>query len=179
VYVERATRQEVRKVPDEPLERIERELTLLIRRAMKLRLPIPGSEGQTLDRSAYAILARLYHGGPHRLTALADVFELDISTVSRQVQVLWKAGLVERATDPVDRRAALLTLSRAGQELVESYQARRHRRIQIAIDAWPEADREVFATLLERFNAGMAIARARSPEPTDAVPTTQTQSPAV
>lgn len=165
---------------DDALDRIERELTLLVRRAMKVRVDVPGHDGQSLDRSSYAILARLHHCGPSRLTALAHAFDLDVSTVSRQVQALGQAGLVERATDPGDRRAALLTLTEAGRDVVDASRARRHQRLVAVVDRWPSEDRDVFARLLEQFNADMTLAgpRPAAPVPPITIPTaTNTASP--
>lgn len=160
---------------DAALERIEQELTLLVRRAMKTRVEVPGRPGQTLERSAYAILARLAQDGPSRLTALAHAFELDLSTVSRQVQALQAGGLVARATDPADRRAVLLTLTPLGRQVVQSCRTRRHERLVTVLDAWPAEDREVFGRLLARFNAGMAAARAGRGEPPGPPPPTPEQ----
>lgn len=167
-------------MPDDALDRIERELTLLVRRAMKLRVEVPDRDGQTLDRSSYAILARLHHCGSSRLTALAHAFDLDVSTVSRQVQSLAQAGLVERATDPVDRRAVLLTLTATGRHVVDASRARRHQRLVTVFERWPAEDRDVFARLLEQFNADMTLAGSRpaAPVPPTTIPTATRTPPA-
>lgn len=48
------------------------------------------------------------------LTGLAEVLGLDRSTLSRTVDSLVKAGLVERSEDPSDRRSLRLVLTAAG-----------------------------------------------------------------
>jgi DNA-binding MarR family transcriptional regulator len=50
------------------------------------------------------------------LSGLAATLDLDASTLSRTVESMVKAGLVERAVDPADRRAVRLRLAPAGRE---------------------------------------------------------------
>lgn len=54
------------------------------------------------------------------LSQLAAELDLDASTMSRTVESLVQAGLVERKTDPADRRIARLTLTPAGRAKVAS-----------------------------------------------------------
>src|SRR4051794_41661643 len=72
-----------------------------------------------LDRLALIILGALSHRGPSRLSTLAEHCGFDPSTASRQVADLEKAGLLERATDPEDRRAVLLKASPRGQRVLQ------------------------------------------------------------
>jgi DNA-binding MarR family transcriptional regulator len=52
------------------------------------------------------------------LTGLASFLDLDASTVSRTVDSLVRAGLVERAPDLADRRSVRLALTAAGRQKV-------------------------------------------------------------
>jgi DNA-binding MarR family transcriptional regulator len=52
------------------------------------------------------------------LTALAAALDLDTSTLSRTVDGLVRAGMVERAEDASDRRSLRLTLTPAGRAKV-------------------------------------------------------------
>jgi DNA-binding MarR family transcriptional regulator len=135
-------------------QRIEQQLTMLFRRAQRVHM-LGTHAGIDLDRSAYAILCRLDDDGPQRLGALATVFGLDPSTITRQVQSLERAGLAERTTDPRDRRVSLLSLSDPGLEAVHA--TRQHRRGQLnrVLADWGDADVDAFASLLERFNASL------------------------
>jgi DNA-binding MarR family transcriptional regulator len=131
--------------------RIEQQLTMLFRRAQ--RVHIMGSYADIeLDRSAYAILCRLDDEGPQRLGALATVFGLDPSTITRQVQSLERAGLAERSIDSRDRRVSVLSLNEQGRHAVDT--TRKHRREQLRemLSDWPEDDVVKFSSLLERFN---------------------------
>lgn len=153
------------------LDRIECALTVLVRRAQRISWQHPGE--QQLERAAYAILGRLYDEGPSRLSPLAIVFGLDLSTVSRQVQALESAGFVRRTVDPSDRRASLIDLTAAGRD--ELLRVRRLRRavVRELLADWPDEDQRTFAALLERFNdefaarpsvAGVAIPDVPTPQ---------------
>lgn len=132
-------------------ERIEQQLTMLFRRAQRVHI-MGGYAGVELDRSAYAILCRLDDDGPQRLGALATVFGLDPSTITRQVQSLERAGLAKRSTDPRDRRVSLLALTDEGLDAVHATRSHRRGQLSQMLTHWPEDDVAVFASLLERFN---------------------------
>jgi DNA-binding MarR family transcriptional regulator len=143
-------------VSDPAIEKIERELALLGRRAERFRMLSEDGTGTVLDRSAYRLLGHLHDSGPVRLTALGAVFALDLSTVSRQVAALDTARLVERTMDPTDRRAVLIRLTAHGRERYERAQASRVNDIAELTAAWSPEDRERLGSLLARFNAAIA-----------------------
>jgi DNA-binding MarR family transcriptional regulator len=140
------------------LERIERELTVLVRRAQKVHLHAEGGP-QPLDRAAYSILGRLHDDGPQRLGTLAGAFGVDPSTITRQVQSLEQHHLVARVRDPADRRACLLQLTDAGRGALQRTRDLRRGVMRDLLAQWSEDDRAAFAVLLERFNADLASAR--------------------
>lgn len=143
------------------LDRIEAELTLLVRRAQKVRLHA-GAPGELMERAAYAILGVLSDVGPLRSGELAGRFLLDASTVSRQVAGLVRDGLVEREADPEDGRACRLRITPRGSDALSAVRHARRRVVLELLQEWPEEDRAAFATLLERFNAGLDAQLART-----------------
>lgn len=56
----------------------------------------------------------------HSLTALADVLDLDKSTLSRTVETMVQLGLCERTTVAGDRRSVRLTISDLGLSKVDT-----------------------------------------------------------
>lgn len=136
------------------LECIERELTLLVRRAQKVNLTriLPN---ETLDRAAYAILGRLHERGPQRPGSLAAHFNLDASTISRQVATLKRDGLIEQHTDGNDRRAFRLRLTEFGATVLLAARAERHRILREMLRAWSPEDVTTFATMLTAFNTDL------------------------
>lgn len=140
--------------PAEAASDIERELTLLVRRAQKVSLR-GGKLDRPVDRAAYGILGRLCDAGPQRPSALADHFYLDASTISRQVAALEKAGLIQRVADTEDGRASLLQLTAHGTDVLVATRSERRRVVRELLSSWPPTDLTRFATLLAAFNAGL------------------------
>lgn len=134
--------------------RIERQLTVLLRKSVRIHLSTQRGD-VTLERSAYGIMCQLADEGPQRLGALASAFGLDPSTITRQVRDLETAGFAFRQTDPSDRRAFVLDLTPCGREVL--HQSREHRRskLQEALSNWSSRDLNDFGRLLQEFNTSM------------------------
>ena len=87
--------------------------------------------------SAIALLARR-HGGPAPLGVVADTLALDVTTLSRNVRALEKAGHVRLASDTADRRVRLTSLTPAGEQMLAKAAPRwaeAHARIIQALGA--------------------------------------------
>jgi DNA-binding MarR family transcriptional regulator len=140
---------------DSPVKQVEEELTLLMCRAQRVRLHNEGAELRLVERSAYNVLGRVHDEGVVRLSELAATFMLDVSTVSRQVAALQAAGLIRRAPDPSDGRAALLTVTPTGRDVLERTRAQRRQILHDVLADWPAQDVELFAGLLAKFNADL------------------------
>jgi DNA-binding MarR family transcriptional regulator len=108
--------------------------------------------GDRLDRLALMILGTLSHWGPSRLSAVAEKCGFDPSTASRQVSALEQAGLLERTTDPDDRRAVLLKASPKGKRLLQRLEVGRRKRIERILTGWTTDEIATFTSLLGRLN---------------------------
>lgn len=137
---------------DTPVQRVESALTQMVRRIHRVEL-YRRNTSQRLERTAYQVLAKLFDQGPQRLSALAAVLELDMSTVSRQVRSLEDSGLLVREVDPSDRRASILRLTAAGSEAMHRTRRLRRGVMRNVLSSWPSEDVATFADLLERFGA--------------------------
>lgn len=84
---------------------------------------------QELSLTAAATLTTLRRSGPVRLTDLAVAEGVSQPSMTALVARLADAGLVERTTDPADRRAVLSTLTPAGAELLDRRRAARAERL--------------------------------------------------
>lgn len=98
------------------------------------------------------LLARLVVGGPRRATDLAADTLLDLSTVSRQIRSLIDRGLVERRTDPEDRRGALLTASAEGVVAFQRFRDQRNQKLALVLESWSAEDRHQLTVLFGRLN---------------------------
>jgi DNA-binding MarR family transcriptional regulator len=135
-------------------EQIEQQVTVLLRRVQRIHLSTTSGE-VNLERSAYGIMCKLADEGPQRLGALASTFGLDPSTITRQVQALEEIGLAHRTTDPSDRRASILDLTPAGQQVLRETRAHRRARLRQALADWSEQDLADFARLMAQFNLSL------------------------
>lgn len=107
--------------------------------------PHPG-----VDPSHYPVLFVLA-SGPRRVSALAEATHSDVSTVSRQVSHLVQQGIVEKIGDPKDGRAQLLSLTSAGEELIETLVRARGKWFEQLLASWSDEDARTFAQCLARF----------------------------
>jgi DNA-binding MarR family transcriptional regulator len=135
---------------DPALDALEREFRRFAMNLSRYKHQIGNGR---LDRLALMLLGTLSHCGPSRLSALAERCGFDPSTVSRQVADLEKEGLLERTTDPDDRRAVLLKASPKGKRLLQRLEAGRRQRMQRLISDWTEQEVSTFTSLLGRLNA--------------------------
>jgi DNA-binding MarR family transcriptional regulator len=86
-----------------------------------------GADGVTPAR--LSALSVLVYGGAATVGDLARRQGVSLPTISRMVDGLVGAGLVERSEDPRDRRAVRLEVTRRGRELMERGRARRITRL--------------------------------------------------
>ncbi|WNS46958.1 MarR family transcriptional regulator [Paenibacillus sp. MMS20-IR301] len=133
------------------IETIELEMAVLVRRLTSLTTY---KKIGNLDRAAYLLLHQIaFHNGTAGVKALADEFQLDISTVSRQAAALEHKGYITRVPDPVDGRAYSLQITETGGEILESNRQVRHEIIGNLLVHWSDEERATFGGLLKKFNA--------------------------
>ncbi len=133
---------------------IEQQMTVLLRRVQRIHL-YTSSGQRDLDRSAYGIMCRLADEGPQRLGVLAQMFGLDPSTITRQVQALEKLGLADRSTDVADRRASILHLTAEGRVVLDRTRGLRRQRLEELVRDWSDEEREQLGALLAKLNTAM------------------------
>jgi DNA-binding MarR family transcriptional regulator len=138
--------------PHEAFVRLEREIGLLLRRARAISSRLAAELHPDLDGAAYGLLALLEDTGPLRASDLVSRLGLDKSTVSRQISSLADLGLVDRAADPVDGRAQVLTPSAEGSARLARIREVRRARWESDLGDWPAADVATLGELLARLN---------------------------
>jgi len=137
------------------LEDLERELSLLLRRARALSGELSREIHPDLDAAAYVLLATLTEAGPMRANDLAELFGVDKSSISRQVQRLERLGFLARRADETDRRAQLLAATPKGKRRLTAASKARRKRFRGRLDGWNAADVRDLARLLSRLNAAL------------------------
>jgi DNA-binding MarR family transcriptional regulator len=145
--------------PSSPSEELARELVALVRGLRELGTRIGAVQGRRLDVPAASVLATLGDAGPLRLSTLADRLSLDLSTVSRQVPALERAGWLAREPDPDDRRAQLLRLTDEGQAALAERRRSHAALLDRALPGWTGEEVRELAATLGRLNADITAAR--------------------
>jgi DNA-binding MarR family transcriptional regulator len=135
------------------IEEIEQAMTTLVRQSSQPRLyeEFVVRAGVRLRPGAYPALMEIARGEPIRLSDLANILEVEASSVSRHVKNLAERRLVARDGDPADGRAALLQLTAHGRDVVERLKAAERAVLVELLSGWSERDRAAFARLLSRF----------------------------
>jgi DNA-binding MarR family transcriptional regulator len=83
-----------------------------------------------LSPARFSLLATLRYRGPQTVSRLAQLEDVSQPTVSKLVNALEAAGLVQRQPDPADGRASLVHLSSRGRALVRRARARKIEYIE-------------------------------------------------
>jgi DNA-binding MarR family transcriptional regulator len=148
----------------EAFVQLEREIAFLLRRSRAISSRLAAELHPDLDGAAYGLLALLQDGGPLRASDLVARLGLDKSTVSRQVATLVNLGLVDRAADPDDGRAHVLTPSVEGSARLARIRDARRARWEDDLGHWPVEDVATLAELLSRFNRLGEAQEARTGE---------------
>ncbi|MBO6900127.1 MAG: MarR family transcriptional regulator [Rhizobiaceae bacterium] len=89
-----------------------------------------------LTNQQFSLLMSLNRPAPPRMKEVASLLALDRTTLTANLKVLERRGLVNSTSDPKDRRSRLLLLTDAGRE-----------RLAAALPAWAQTEAEVEALL--------------------------------
>lgn len=107
-----------------------------------------------LSMPQFSILMQLHHKGPCGMSEISDRFDITAAAASQLVDKLVQAGYLERAEDPSDRRAKLLTLSDKGEELINQGTEERYRWMDdLAATLSAEDQKKVSEALILLTNA--------------------------
>ncbi|MFI1440989.1 MarR family winged helix-turn-helix transcriptional regulator [Streptomyces fructofermentans] len=134
---------------------LERELTVLLRRARASSGEMVREVHPDLESSAYGLLVRLEERGRQRATELAAYIGVGKATMSRQLRALEELGLVAREPDPADGRAWLVHLTEEGRERFGRVRDARRARYVRELGSWEHDDVATLARLLYRLNRGV------------------------
>lgn len=136
---------------------LETALTRLIRRAF---LPTHGEAsrreaGVSLERAAYATLVRTCELDGGRLSDIAAVLGLDVSTTSRHLKRLVEMDLVAARVDPDDARARRFSATSDGLEMLRRVGDARRAHLARVLDDWDPETVTTLADGLDRLIAAL------------------------
>ncbi|MER5180508.1 MarR family transcriptional regulator [Streptomyces sp. NPDC002896] len=132
---------------------LERELTVLLRRARASSGEMAREVHPDLEPAAYGLLVRLEERGEQRATELAAYIGVGKATMSRQLRALEQLGLVAREPDPADGRAWLVHLTDEGRARFRTVRNARRARYVRQLADWDRKEVAELARLLHHLNA--------------------------
>jgi DNA-binding MarR family transcriptional regulator len=144
----------------EALGRLEGEIGVLIRRIKRVLGERARGVHPDLQRGAYLMLAYVADDGPLRPSVIAEKFDIDKGSISRQVQQLVDLGLVVRTPDPLDGRASLLVASDEARRRLDDVVMQRRDWLDVRLGDWSDEELADFLTVLGRYNAALENAPA-------------------
>lgn len=145
---------------DEPLERLERSLSAVLR-----RLEDRGTLGDLRRRSGYklssvswAVLEHLDALGSMRVSDLAACHGVRTSSIIPRLKDLEAAGLIKRGAHPDDGRVSIINITPDGHRALDSIHAARREALAYALtntDTDPQAI-VIAADVLASIDVGLA-----------------------
>ncbi|MEU8822110.1 MarR family transcriptional regulator [Streptomyces sp. NPDC048636] len=115
--------------------------------AVRALMPDPlreAMEGNGLTPRHGAVLPHLLAGRPLTVSEIAQRLQVSLSTASELIGGLSRAGIVERAEDPANRRRILVSLAERHRPALETFVARRGEPLLRALDGLSATEREGF-----------------------------------
>jgi len=113
--------------------------------------------------STLSVLHTLARNGPLRLTDLLATEQLKQPALTSLVGKLEQDGLLQRRPDPTDGRAMLLSLTRAGRQVVRSRHTNRVTQLSRLIDQLTAEERDVLAGSIDVLTRLTEIAAEEQP----------------
>lgn len=151
---------------------LERELVRFARTARSAGVRAADVLSPGLEQSGYALVIAIERLGQAHACELADLMGLDKSTVSRLLASLDHRELIERTTDPADRRAHVVSLSERGRARLAAARDEHSADLAHALADWTPEEIGDAVRVISRLSDGLSAPRpARTTDPTT-VPTT-------
>jgi DNA-binding MarR family transcriptional regulator len=143
------------------LHDLERELTRFWRRSRVASTSIAAEVHPDLDVASYTVLVTISDlsgslPGGVRAIDVAETLGLHKSTMSRNIAVLERLGLVAREPSAEDARARILTITEPGRASLDSAVTARRQRVSTILSRWSSADVRDLARLLGQLNDDLA-----------------------
>ena len=140
---------ELKLVEDAVAYRIHRTNRLLLTHLSR----VLDFRDHNLTPEKWLLLARIHQHAPVRQVELSDTALEDAPNVSRLVDSLVSAGLVEREVDPEDRRGRILTLTTEGNALCQDLLSQAVAERQRVFEGFSERELAALTDALDRLEA--------------------------
>lgn len=137
--------------PDDAVKQVETQLSVLFVNGRRAVRGAARSVHPDLQPSGLFLLRMLEKSGPLRPSVVADHLDVDRSAISRMIASTEGLGLIERLSDPDDKRACKLALTEEGTMRI----SRLSWPTKHTLQEWEPDELWLLARLLERLNDDM------------------------
>lgn len=137
-------------VPEPTVGLLITEVARLLRHHASVR-----ARGRHLSQAEWQTLSALSRYEGVNQATLAEMIEVHPATLTKVIDKLAQAGLVERRRDPGDRRAFLLVLTERARPLVEEMRALGDAIREQALASVPEGARRQLVETLRTMKANL------------------------
>ncbi|HEY0812242.1 MAG TPA: MarR family transcriptional regulator [Pseudonocardia sp.] len=120
-----------------------------------IRGRIAAAIGVDLSPASLRLLEHLESAGPSRLSYLAECEQIDRSTATVRVQVLERAGYVDRKADADDARASVIALNASSRKLLKRLRTARRELLAEVLSDLDPTELQRTADVLQRFERDM------------------------
>lgn len=120
------------------------------------------SDGHELRRAQIDALEAVAQDDELRMNQLAERLRLDPSTVTRTVNPLVELGLVERFTDPENRRYVVLRCTKSGKEAAAQIVNERRNNVREILAPMAPERRALLVGLFDEYTTGLEKSRDAS-----------------
>ena len=104
-----------------------------------------------LGFSDFAVLEALLHKGPTPVNTIGELVHLTSGSITAAIDRLERKSLVERCTDPSDRRARVVHLTEVGRKLIECAFGDHAAAMEAATSGLTAAERGEAVALLKKL----------------------------
>ena len=136
---------------DENVGTMLSQVARLLRREFDARARAIG-----VTRPQWQVLILVHRNAGINQGGLAELLEVEPITLSRMIDRLQEAQLVERRPDPADRRAWRLFLTSKGDELLAKLMPLAQETYEFSVEGVSDEDRELMMAALLRMRANLS-----------------------
>lgn len=111
------------------------------------------------QRKFFVLILLMHNPGGLKVSQLATGTGVSCATMTGVVDGLLSAKLVTRETDEQDRRAFVVTITAAGQELLDQVLPQHYQRVSRILSMLDDTERAQLKGLLAKVRAGLAATR--------------------
>ncbi len=138
--------------PARPAYVLDEQIGFVLRQVWQRHAAIFAKEiGINLTPTQWAALAKLTETGPCSQNQLGRLTAMDVATIKGVIDRLTARGLTETSADPRDGRRLLVSLTRAGQQLVEKAAPNALAITRETLAPLDAAEREMLVAMLSKL----------------------------